>query len=213
MLLSLYKFFIFRLLLILIIGVNFIPTKGHCNQEIVLFGDSLMSGYGLDQEFHLSTILEKNLRKKGFDVNVINASVSGDTTSGGLNRLNWLLEDNNTDIMILCLGANDMLRGIKPNLVRKNLNRILEILREKKVTVLLVGMISQETFGEKYKNEFDKIFPELAIKFDVAFLPFLLEGVALKPEFNLKDGKHPNPKGVNLISKNLEQKLIDLLSN
>ena len=76
-----------------------------------MFGDSLMSGYGLDQEFHLSTILEKNLIQKGFDVNVINASVSGDTTSGGLNRLNWLLEDKNTDIMILCLGANDMLRG------------------------------------------------------------------------------------------------------
>ncbi len=172
-----------------------------------------MSGYGLDQKFHLSTILEKNLIQKGFDVNVINASVSGDTTSGGLNRLNWLLENKNTDIMILCLGANDMLRGIKPNLVRKNLNRILEILREKKVTVLLAGMMSQETFGEKYKKEFDKIFPELAIKFNVAFLPFLLDGVALKPEFNLKDGKHPNPKGVNLISKNLEQKLIDLLSN
>jgi len=213
MLPSLYKFFIFRLLLVLIICVNFTPTKVHCNQKIVLFGDSLMSGYGLDQEFHLSTILEKNLIQKGFDVNVINASVSGDTTSGGLNRLNWLLENKNTDIMILCLGANDMLRGIKPNLVRKNLNRILEILREKKVTVLLAGMMSQETFGEKYKNEFDKIFPELAIKFNVAFLPFLLDGVALKPEFNLKDGKHPNPKGVNLISKNLEQKLIDLLSN
>lgn len=213
MLPSLYKFFIFRLLLVLIICVNFTPTKVHCNQKIVLFGDSLMSGYGLDQEFHLSTILEKNLIQKGFDVNVINASVSGDTTSGGLNRLNWLLEDKSTDIMILCLGANDMLRGIKPNLVRKNLNRILEILREKKVTVLLAGMMSQETFGEKYKNEFDKIFPELAIKFNVAFLPFLLDGVALKPEFNLKDGKHPNPKGVNLISKNLEQKLIDLLSN
>ena len=213
MLPSLYKFFIFKLLLLLIICVNFTPTKVHCNQKIVLFGDSLMSGYGLDQEFHLSTILEKNLIQKGFDVNVINASVSGDTTSGGLNRLNWLLEDKNTDIMILCLGANDMLRGIKPKLVRKNLNRILEILREKKVTVLLAGMMSQETFGEKYKNEFDKIFPELAIKFNVAFLPFLLDGVALKPEFNLKDGKHPNPKGVNLISKNLEQKLIDLLSN
>ena len=197
----------------MITGVNFIPTKVYCNQKIVLFGDSLMSGYGLDERFHLSVILQKDLKLKGFNVNVINASVSGDTTSGGLNRLNWLLEDNNTDIMILCLGANDMLRGIKPNLVRKNLNRILEILREKKVTVLLAGMMSQETFGEKYKNEFDKIFPELAIKFNVAFLPFLLEGVALKPEFNLKDGKHPNPKGVNLISKNLEQKLIDLLSN
>jgi len=213
MLSSLYNFFILRILLILIIGVNFIPTKVYCNQKIVLFGDSLMSGYGLDQEFHLSTILEKNLIQKGFDVNVINASVSGDTTSGGLNRLNWLLEEKKIDIVILCLGANDMLRGIKPNLVRKNLNRILEVLRERKISVLLAGMISQETFGEAYKNEFDKIFPELAIKFNVAFLPFLLDGVALKPEFNLKDGKHPNPKGVKLISKNLEQKLVDLLSN
>ena len=134
---NLYKFFILGFLFVLITGVNFIPTKVYCNQKIVLFGDSLMSGYGLDERFHLSVILQKDLKLKGFNVNVINASVSGDTTSGGLNRLNWLLEDNNTDIMILCLGANDMLRGIKPNLVRKNLNRILEILREKKVTVLL----------------------------------------------------------------------------
>ena len=197
----------------MIIGVNFIPTKVYCNQKIVLFGDSLMSGYGLNQEFHLSTILEENLRQKGFDVDVINASVSGDTTSGGLNRLNWLLEGKNIDIMILCLGANDMLRGIKPNLVRKNLNKILEVLKARKITVLFAGMVSQETFGEEYKNKFDKIFPELAIKFNVAFLPFLLDGVALKPEFNLKDGKHPNSKGINLISKNLEKKLIDLLSN
>ena len=213
MLSSLYKFFTLRILFILIIGVNFIPTKVYCNQKIVLFGDSLMSGYGLNQEFHLSTILEENLRQKGFDVNVINASVSGDTTSGGLNRLNWLLEGKNIDIMILCLGANDMLRGIKPNLVRKNLNKILEVLKARKITVLFAGMVSQETFGEEYRNEFDKIFPELAIKFNVAFLPFLLDGVALKPEFNLKDGKHPNSKGINLISKNLEKKLIDLLSN
>ncbi len=213
MLFSLYKFFTLRILFILIIVVNFIPTKVYCNQKIVLFGDSLMSGYGLNQEFHLSTILEENLRQKGFDVNVINASVSGDTTSGGLNRLNWLLEGKNIDIMILCLGANDMLRGIKPNLVRKNLNKILEVLKARKITVLFAGMVSQETFGEEYKNEFDKIFPELAIKFNVAFLPFLLDGVALKPEFNLKDGKHPNSKGINLISKNLEKKLIDLLSN
>ena len=213
MLSSLYKFFTLRILFILIIGVNFIPTKVYCNQKIVLFGDSLMSGYGLNQEFHLSTILEENLRQKGFDVDVINASVSGDTTSGGLNRLNWLLEGKNIDIMILCLGANDMLRGIKPNLVRKNLNKILEVLKARKITVLFAGMVSQETFGEEYKNKFDKIFPELAIKFNVAFLPFLLDGVALKPEFNLKDGKHPNSKGINLISKNLEKKLIDLLSN
>ena len=195
------------------IGLNFIPAKVYCNQEIVLLGDSLMSGYGLDEKFHLSTILEKNLKVKGFDVNVINASVSGDTTSGGLNRVNWLLEGKNIDIVILCLGANDMLRGTNPTIVRQNLNKILEILTEKKITVLLAGMISQETFGEKYKKEFDKIYPELAKKFKVSFLPFLLDGVALNPELNLKDGKHPNPKGIGLISKNLESKLVKLLKN
>ena len=196
---------------ILIIGVNLIPTKVYCNQKIVLFGDSLMAGYGLDQEFHLSTILEKNLKIKGFNVNVVNASVSGDTTSGGLNRLSWLIEKKDIEIMVLCLGANDMLRGIKPVHIKNNLNKILEILKENKITVLLAGMISQETFGESYKKEFDRIYPELAYKFKVSFLPFLLDGVALNPELNLKDGKHPNSKGVNLISKNLEKKLIVLL--
>ena len=142
---------------------------------------------------------------------VINASVSGDTTSGGLNRLKWLLEKIDSDIVIVCLGANDMLRGIKTNLIKQNLNKIMEILKEQNVTVLLAGMLAQETFGEEYKKKFDKIYPELAKKFNVAFLPFLLDGVALNPELNLKDGKHPNHEGIKLISKNLEKKLIDLL--
>ena len=201
------------LLSIFIIGVNFLPAKVYCNQKIVLFGDSLMSGYGLDEEFHLSTILEKRLKLKDFNVKVINASVSGDTTSGGLNRLNWLLTGKDIDIVILCLGANDMLRGINPIQIRQNLNKILENLTEKKITVLFAGMLAQESFGEKYKKEFDKIFPELAKKFNVSFLPFLLEGVALKPELNLRDGKHPNAEGIKLISKNLENKLINLLLN
>ena len=172
-----------------------------------------MSGYGLDEKFHLSTILEKSLKLKGFDVNIINASVSGDTTTGGLNRLSWLIEKKDIDILILCLGANDMLRGVKPNLVRQNLNRILELLKEKKITVLLAGMLSQNALGEEYKKEFDKIYPELAKKFQLPFVPFLLDGVALNPELNLKDGKHPNPKGVSLISKNLEKELINILRN
>ncbi len=195
----------------MIIGLNFIPTKGHCNQKIALFGDSLMSGYGLEKEFHLSTILEKNLKEKNFDVNVINASVSGDTTSGGLNRLNWLLEEKNIDIVVLCLGANDMLRGIKPSIIKKNLNKILKILQNKNINVLLAGMLSQDSLGEEYKTKFDRIYPELAKKYQITFLPFLLDGIALNPELNLSDGKHPNPKGVNLISKNLEKKLINLL--
>jgi len=208
----LYKFFILKFLFTVIIGINFIPTTVYCNQKIALYGDSLMSGYGLDEKFHLSTILERNLKIRGFDVTLINASVSGDTTSGGLNRLNWLLEEKDIDILVLCLGANDMLRGIRPNLIRQNLNRILEILEEKKITVLLAGMKSQEAFGQEYKKEFDKIYPELAKKFNIAFLPFLLEGVALNPKLNLQDGKHPNAEGINLISKNLEKKIINLLS-
>ena len=172
-----------------------------------------MSGYGLKKDFHLSTVLEKNLKKKGFDVIVINASVSGDTTSGGLNRLNWLLEQRDIDILILCLGANDMLRGIKPSLIKNNLNKILEILQEKGITILLAGMLSQETLGNEYKKEFDKIYPELAKKFQISFLPFLLDGVALNAELNLNDGKHPNHKGIKIMSKNLEKKLIKIFNN
>ena len=201
-----------RFLFLLILGINSIPTIVYCNQKIALFGDSLMSGYGLDEQFHLSSVLEKNINEKGFNVEIINASVSGDTTSGGLNRLNWLLEKSELDIVILCLGANDMLRGIDPNIIKKNLNNILLILREKNISILLAGMISQNTYGDEYKTNFDAIYPELAKKFNVSFLPFLLEGVALIPKYNLDDGKHPNGKGVELISKNLEKKLIRLLN-
>lgn len=172
-----------------------------------------MSGYGLEQNFHLSTILEKNLKESGFDVNVINASVSGDTTSGGLNRLKWLLEKRSVDIVVLCLGANDMLRGIEPSLIKQNLNRILEILQERNIKILLAGMLSQEALGNEYKNKFDNIYPELAKKFQISFLPFLLDGVALKAELNLSDGKHPNQEGIKIISKSLEKKLTDLLHN
>ena len=213
MLSNIYKFFILRFLFLLIIGVNFIPTQVYCNLKIALLGDSLMAGYGLDEEFHLSTVLEKSLIEKGFDVNVINASVSGDTTYGGLNRLNWLLERNNLDIVILCLGANDMLRGINPVIIRQNLNKILEILQQKNIKVVLAGILSQESLGKEYKNNFDKIYPELAKKFKISFLPFLLEGVALKPEYNLNDGKHPNNKGIKIMSQNLEKKLFNLLIN
>ena len=197
----------------MIIGLNLIPTKVYCNHKIALFGDSLMSGYGLEKKFHLSTVLEKDLKEKGFDVDVINASVSGDTTSGGLNRLKWLLEKKNIDIVILCLGANDMLRGIKPSLIKQNLNKIVEILQERKITILLAGMLSQEALGTEYKSKFDRIYPELAKKFEISFLPFLLDGVALNPELNLNDGKHPNQKGIKIISKNLENKLTDLIDN
>ena len=209
---NLYKLFILKFLFLLILGINFIPRIGYCNQKIVLFGDSLMSGYGLDEQFHLSSVLEKNLKEKGYDVKIVNASVSGDTTYGGLNRVNWLLEKREVNIIVLCLGANDMLRGIDPTTIKKNLKNILIILKEKNISVLLAGMLAQKTYGEEYKTNFDAIYPELAKRYNVSFLPFLLEGVALIPKYNLDDGKHPNHKGIELISKNLERKLIKLLN-
>ena len=106
-----------------------------------------------------------------------------------------------------------MLRGIKPSAIKKNLNNIIEILQDKNINILLVGMLAQETLGKEYKSQFDMIYPELAKKFKISFVPFLLDGVALDPKLNLDDGKHPNSKGVNLISKNLEKNLINLLNN
>ena len=106
-----------------------------------------------------------------------------------------------------------MLRGIKPSLIKQNLNKILEILQERNITIILAGMLSQEAFGNEYKNKFDSIYPELAKKFQIYYLPFLLEGVALKAELNLSDGKHPNQEGIKIISKNLEEKLTGILHN
>ena len=170
-----------------------------------------MSGYGLSSKYHLSTILKQSLTQSGYRVDVINASVSGDTTQGGLNRIGWLVEDNKIDVVVLCLGANDMLRGINPVQVKNNLNKIIKTLKKNKIKILLVGMLSQEVMGVEYKKKFDAIYPNLAKKFNLAFVPFLLKGVALKPEFNLNDGKHPNSKGVKLIGKNIEKEIINLL--
>ena len=180
--------------------------------KVVLFGDSLMAGYGLDKKYHLSNLLEKNLNKKGLKVNVINASVSGDTSAGGLNRIDWTISEKNIDIILLGLGANDMLRGISPNETEKNLEEIIIKILNKKIQIVIAGMIAPDSHGDDYKNEFDKIFKRLSIKYELDFIPFLLDGVALNPDLNLDDGMHPNEKGVIIISKNIEEKLINILN-
>ena len=171
-----------------------------------------MAGYGLPKEQHLSVVLQNSLELEGHNIKIINGSVSGSTSAGGLNIAEWTLSENNIDLMILCLGANDMLRGLDPTTIKKNLKNILLILREKNISTLLAGMLAPNTYGEEYKTNFNAIYPELAEKYNVSFLPFLLEGVALIPKYNLDDGKHPNHKGVELISENLERKLIKLLN-
>jgi acyl-CoA thioesterase-1 len=163
--------------------------------KIVGFGDSLMAGYGLGPGEGFTDRLQAALRAKGQDVIVENAGVSGDTTSGGLSRLDWSVPDG-TRLVILELGANDMLRGIAPELVEKNLDAMLEKLAARKIPVLLAGMIAAPNLGHDYQEAFGSIYPKLAEKYGATLYPFFLEGVADNAALELEDGMHPNAKGV-----------------
>ncbi|MRX35450.1 arylesterase [Aminobacter sp. MDW-2] len=163
--------------------------------KIVGFGDSLMAGYGLNPGESFPEKLEKALRNNGHDVVITNAGVSGDTTSGGLSRLDWSVPDG-TQLVILELGANDMLRGIDPALVEQNLDKMLARLRERKIEVLLAGMVAAPNLGHAYGEQFGTIYPRLAEKYGVTLYPFFLDGVAGDPKLLLEDGMHPTAEGI-----------------
>ena len=170
-----------------------------------------MAGYGLPNEYHLSFVLQESLKSKGHNIEVINGSVSGSTSSGGLNRAEWTLSEPGIDLMILGLGANDMLRGIEPNETKNNLEKIIQISQKKNIDIILAGMIAPNSHGSKYKKKFDKIFSDLSKQYKLELIPFLLDGVAAKSEFNLSDGIHPNRKGIIIISKKLEKLILKKL--
>ncbi len=166
--------------------------------KIVGFGDSLMAGFGLGPGEGFTDKLQAALRAKGHDVTVANAGVSGDTTSGGLARLDWSVPDG-TQLVILELGANDMLRGVAPDITRKNLDEMLGRLKQRKIAVLLAGMRAAPNLGADYQTAFDTIFPDLAKKYDITLYPFFLDGVAGQPGLRLEDGLHPNARGVDVM--------------
>jgi acyl-CoA thioesterase-1 len=163
--------------------------------RIVGFGDSLMAGFGLGPGEGFPEKLQAALQKKGHDVVIANAGVSGDTTSGGSSRLDWSVPDN-TQLVILELGANDMLRGIAPEVTEKNLDAMIARLKQRGMTVLLVGMVAAPNLGPDYADAFNGIFPRLAEKHNVAFYPFFLDGVAADRTLLLEDGMHPNTAGI-----------------
>ena len=171
-----------------------------------------MAGHGLSKKYHLSSILENNLINKGHKVKVVNASVSGDTSAGGLNRINWTLSEKDIDFLILGLGANDMLRGIQPKETKNNLDKIIKLTLNKNIKIILAGMIAPNSYGQNYKKKFDELYKSLSDKYNLSFIPFLLEGVALNPDLNLEDGMHPNQEGVKIISNTIEEKIIALLN-
>ena len=167
-----------------------------------------MAGYGLDNEHHLSVVLQEKLISEGYNIKVVNGSVSGSTSSGGVNRVEWTLSESNINLVILGLGANDMLRGIQPNETKNNLEEIIKTAQDKKIKVILAGMIAPTSYGFEYKSNFDQIYPDLSKQYNLPLIPFLLEGVALKSELNLSDGMHPNEKGTIIISKTLQEMIL-----
>ena len=176
-------------------------------EKVLLFGDSLMSGYGLPEKNHLSVILEKSLKSEGYEIQVFNGSISGDTSLDGLDRIEDELLDESYDLIIIGLGANDMLRRINPNQTKQNLNEIINIILDNNIKVILAGMVASPTNGLNYKKKFDKIYPDLSKKFELELIPFLLKGVALNPKFNQDDGLHPNEKGVFIIAETIKKSI------
>lgn len=166
--------------------------------KIVAFGDSLTAGYELPATAAFPTVLQKRLRADGYAVEIVNAGVSGDTSAGGLARLDWSVPDD-ADLVIVELGANDMLRGAPPAEAAKALSGIVERLQARKIAVVLAGMRSIANWGEAYAKEFQAIYPDLAARFGVPLYPFFLEGVAGERALTLTDGMHPNTAGVEKI--------------
>ena len=166
--------------------------------RIMAYGDSLVHGYGLQPGKGFPEQLEAALLDRGYDVEVINAGNSGETSAGGRKRLDWTLSQS-PEILVLVLGANDMLRGLDPVKTEENLAAILEELQRRDVRVLLAGMKAHRGLGQNYVSVFDAIYPALAERYGVTLYPFFLEGVAAQRSLNQNDGIHPNAKGVALI--------------
>jgi acyl-CoA thioesterase I len=192
------------------IGASLAPAEAAKPLHIVAFGDSLTSGYGLRSSQSFPAQLQKALQARGHDVVVANAGVAGDTTAGGLDRLDWAVP-NGTDAVIVELGANDALRGIDPKVTRTNLEKIIAKLKAKHIPILLTGMLSPANWGDGYADHFDALFPELAQAYGLVFYPFFLEGVVLNAKLNQDDGMHPTGKGVAEIVKRMLPSVEELI--
>ena len=176
---------------------SFSPTAA-APLKILALGTSLTQGYGVPPGLDFTAVLQDRLRAEHIDATLINAGVSGDTSAGGLARLDWSLADH-PDAEIVELGSNDALRGQSPAQTEQNIAAVLTRLKAAHVAVLLTGMKAPRNLGPEYAAQFDPIYPRLAAKFGVLFYPFILDGVAMNPRLNQADGIHPNPAGVKII--------------
>ncbi|TPD62985.1 arylesterase [Emcibacter nanhaiensis] len=194
-------------------GVPALSEEKNGETTILAIGDSLTAGYGLPPGEGYPEQLALALKDKGYAVDMINAGVSGDTSSGGLSRLEWVLDSINggPDLVILEFGANDALRGIDPVITEGNLDRMLSILTERKIPVLFAGMLAPPNMGPDYAARFDPIYPQLAKKYNVSFYPFFLDGVAGDTSLNQSDGMHPDEEGVAVIVEKILSHVLPFL--
>lgn len=181
-----------------------LPPENEEEKTILFFGTSLTAGLGLEQEEAYPALIQQKLDSIGLDYEVVNAGLSGETTASGKNRLNWVLNQE-VDVFVLELGANDGLRGVPLEETRKNLRDIIEIVREKNpdTRIILAGMQIPPNMGPEYTSEFRNIFPELAEEYDLELIPFILEDVAGNPDLNQQDGIHPTAEGQKIMAENV----------
>ena len=170
---------------------------------VAAFGDSLSAGYQLPQAQGFAAVLEQLLRARGLAVRVVNAAVSGDTTSDGLLRVDWMLDSTKPDLVIVQFGANDMFRGLPVEVIRQNLDAIVNRIRATGAAVLLAGMLAPDNNGAEYQRQFAAQYRELSAQYNIPLYPFFLRDVALQPTLNLPDGLHPNAAGVRVIAANI----------
>lgn len=179
-------------------AVVFYSTAQAETLRIAMLGDSLTAGYGLPPQEALPVKLEKALKAAGRDVTIANHGVSGDTTAGGLSRLDWMMADK-PKLVLVALGGNDALRGVDPAETERNLDAIITRIKAEGAAVMLFGMAAPRNFGPEYTKAFDGLYPRLAEKHKIPLYPFLLDGVAMERDLNQTDGIHPNVKGVDVL--------------
>ena len=179
--------------------------------KIIAFGDSLTAGFGLAEKESYPYLLQEKLNSAGYDYEVVNAGVSGDTTLGGAERIDWVLGQENVKVLILELGANDLLRHIPVKQTKANLDKIIEKAKAKNIEVLLCGMLAPPSVGADYQKEYINLFPDLANEQKVKFLPFILENIALEKNLNQADGIHPNADGEKIMTENVWRELEPML--
>lgn len=179
--------------------------------RVVALGDSLTAGLGLSPEQAWPALVQQKITDAGLDVEVVNAGVSGDTTAGGLRRLDWAL-DGDVTVLVIELGANDGLRGLPPSQMRDNLSQMIRTAKSRGIAVLLCGMEAPPNFGPQYTREFRQVYVDLAAEHDVALLPFFLDGVAGNAAYNQADGIHPNEEGTRRVADLVWQSLQPVLT-